>query len=347
MNTQAQDVELTSKNRDRVLVIGSINVDIVFKTRALPLRGETLFSKSFETHFGGKGANQAFTAGKIGKERAIEVTFLGAVGEDNYGRESLENLKNNGNVNIEHIMTIPNVSTGLANIVVADNGDNTIIVNSGANFAIAEPRGDYNGSESFIARAKPIIDAHEIILFQLELPLPIVEALMIYAKSKGKCVILNPAPAPLTPLSSEALSAVDFLIPNETELAALAGAAHFKGEENLKTPTVEETITAGKAWFPHSGVNNLIITLGEAGAYFINQEEAFAIRSYPVEAVDTTCAGDSFIGTFAAELAAGSTLKTALDFASRVSAVVVTKSGAQSSIPDRQEVEAFPFRQLC
>ncbi len=336
-NSAPASQKMNGKEQRKILVIGSINVDLVFKTEHLPLRGETIFSTHFETHFGGKGANQAFTAGKIGYKENLEVTLLGAVGEDNYGQDSLANLKKNGCVNVEHIFTLPEVSTGLANIVVAKNGDNTIIVNSGANFAIAQKSALYGGEVQFIERAQALIDQHDIILFQLELPISIVESLIIYAKSQAKEVILNPAPAPLHPLSEKVLKSVDYLIPNETELAALVGKKLFnKGET-----TIEAIIEAGREWFPISGVKNLIITLGEAGSYFISEEKEFKMNSYRVKALDSTCAGDSFIGSFAVELALGSSIEEALDFASQVSAVVVTKAGAQSSIPDRTEVEAF------
>lgn len=301
----------------KILVIGSINVDLVFNTEHLPLKGETLFAKHFETHFGGKGANQAFTAGRLG----ADVELMGVVGDDDYGRTSKHNLQHNGCVAVDRIAMTDKFTTGIANIVVAKNGDNHIIVNSGANFHF-EP--------DYIDTIKTVIDEKDIIIFQLEIPLEVVETLAKYAKDNGKTVILNPAPG--AKLSDELLQNTDYLVPNETELAILSG---------LPTNTPEKAIAAAKMLQKAHKIPALIVTLGEHGSYFVKADEALHIPIHKVSAVDTTCAGDSYIGAFAYMLAKGAPTREALQFAAKVSALVVTKKGAQSSVPTLSEVEAY------
>src|SRR5699024_5861897 len=162
----------------KILVIGSINVDLVFNTEHLPLKGETLFAKHFETHFGGKGANQDFTAGRLG----ADVELMGVVGDDDDGRTSKHNLQHNGCVAVDRIAMTDKFTTGIANIVVAKNGDNHIIVNSGANFHF-EP--------DYIDTIKTVIDEKKIIIFQLKITIEAVETLANYAKDNGTTIILN------------------------------------------------------------------------------------------------------------------------------------------------------------
>ncbi|AUF83269.1 ribokinase [Mesoplasma syrphidae] len=299
----------------KIVVIGSLNVDSVFKVKKIPKPGATIFSSSFEYHFGGKGANQAYTIGKLGGD----VELLGVVGNDEYGSKILQHLNKEANVKIDQIRVSSKFFTGMANIIVDDFGDNQIIVHSGANF-------DFDSK--YLETIKKVIDLKEIIILQLEIPLNIVEDIINYAHEQQKIVILNPAPVQSN--CEKFLSKVDYLIPNETELEILM---------NQKFESQSQFLEAAQKFVKEKHIKNLIVTLGAAGSYLITQNVCKFINVYKANAVDSTCAGDSYLGAFATKLSQGIAIEDALDYAALVSAIVVTKNGAQSSIPSQEEIE--------
>ncbi|WP_027063424.1 ribokinase [Mesoplasma seiffertii] len=299
----------------KIVVIGSLNIDLVFKVAKLPKPGATIFSESFEYHFGGKGANQAYTIGKL----EGDVELLGVVGNDEYGMKILQHLKQTAKVKVDEIKVSSTLPTGMANIVVDDNGNNQIIVHSGANF-------DFD--EAYIAKVKAIIDTKDIVILQLEIPINVVEELINYAYEQKKVIILNPAP--ICQLKDEILGKIDYLIPNETELEVLM-------QQKFISPA--QFLAAAQEFVNQKALKTLIVTLGNYGSYLITNKTSKFINVYKVNAIDTTSAGDSYLGAFAVKLSQGCDLEQALDYAAKVSAIVVTKNGAQSSIPSQQEVE--------
>lgn len=298
-----------------ITVVGSLNMDLVVYADKIPRPGETVLGRNFRQIPGGKGANQASSAAKLG----AEVCMIGCIGTDSFGAQLKDSLGRDG-VNVEHVMVKPGVSTGVAVILVENSGDNSITVASGANYSITE--GD-------IAKARGVITASDVILLQLEIPLNTVKAATIAAKSAGKTVILNPAPA--AELDEEILKNTDILTPNETELEFLSG---------QRTDTLEN-IKAAASVMLEKGVKELVITLGARGALHINRKAAAHYSAYQVNAVDTTAAGDSFNAALAVSLSEGKTMEEAIGFAMKVGAMTVTKEGAQPSLPLIKEVRNF------
>lgn len=298
----------------KVLVIGSLNCDYVINVPKMPKLGETLSCDGFEMVPGGKGANQAYAIGKLGGS----VGMLGAVGGDGAGDMLRENLRAVG-VDVSGLLTVPGESTGSAFITVDSSGGNSIIVVPGANRAV---------SPEYIMGHGDALRECDILVLQLEIPLEAVLYAARRAKELGKTVILDPAPAsPHIP--RELYGYVDYIKPNEIELGMLIG--DEGAGERLK-----ESAAVLQGW----GARNVIVTLGEQGAFLL--EEGGSTRSIPalqnIRAVDTTAAGDSFTGALAYGLAAGSSLYGALELAVRVAGIVVTRKGAQTSMPDMQEI---------
>lgn len=300
----------------RLLVIGSLNLDMVVNVDHTPLVGETILSDKMELIPGGKGANQACAAGCLG----ADVTILGAVGKDTYAEIQKESLKKAG-VDVSHLVCRENDATGLAMITVNKDGDNSIVVVSGANATLSPKDIDDN---------RELIESCDIVIFQLEIPLETVCYAAKLAKSLGKTVILDPAPVPKE-FPEELYKYVDIIKPNETELGMLTGISN--AEEHL-----EEAVELLRG----RGAKDILVTLGEKGVY-LNEENGTSCRipALKVEAVDTTAAGDSFTAALAIMLADGKTLAEAAQFANYVSAIVVTRKGAQSSIPMLEEVIAY------
>ena len=285
----------------KILVIGSINKDLVITTPRFPKEGETILGNNFYTTNGGKGANQACAIGKLGGN----VAMLGAIGNDNFGKDLSGALYSN-NVNIDNLLIKNNVSTGIAVITVNDNGANHIIVAQGANALITKD----DIKEKFIS-------SFDIIVMQLEIPLEIAKYAAFIARKLNKIVILNPSPA--IRLDREFLSCIDILIPNETEIDIIGGVDYVL----------------------ECGVKNIILTLGADGCELITKKERKHFDAYKVDVVDTTAAGDSFLGGVVRMISDNKTIEEAIEFATKVSNITVTRKGAIDSMPTYNEVIAI------
>lgn len=297
----------------KVVVVGSINMDLVTRCKRAPKGGETLFGEEFSQVPGGKGANQAVAIGKLG----TNVIMLGKIGKDSFGKDMLVSMEKNG-VNIQHIEE-GEKATGIAKIIVEESGQNRILVVAGANSEV---------DKEYVDRHLAAIKESDIVVTQLEIPIETVEYTLKKAKEFGKITILNPAPA--RELSDEIIKNSDFIIPNESELALITGMA---------VETEEEIKKVGKKLLD-MGVKNLIITLGSKGSLHLNRDKCEFHSAYKVKAIDTTAAGDSFIGGVVRELN-GDNISEAIEFGTKVSAIAVTKKGAQTSIPTIEEVIEF------
>lgn len=297
---------------EEIIVLGSINMDLVTVVDRKPKDGETISGKSFFMAHGGKGANQAVSIARLGKK----VKFLGKIGNDQFGNELLDNLRKEG-IDVEAI-TKENNSSGLATITLDSKGENSIIVISGANGMVDKNYIDEN--KSFFSKGK-------MLLCQLEIPYETVLYAFSLAKSKEMITVLNPAPA--KEKIDKLLLLTDILICNETEFNILIG------EE---TGTIEEIMEKSPILLD-KGIKDLIITLGAKGVLYINKETSKYYEAYKVEAIDTTAAGDSFIGGFLSALDKG--IDFAIDRGMKAGAIAVTRLGAQSSIANLEEVEEF------
>ena len=293
----------------RVMVVGSLNADLVVRVPRFPQPGETISGDDLQVIPGGKGANQAVAAARLG----ADVSMLGRVGKDNFGDFLLENLKSN-KVDSQLVQR-DDASTGTAIIAVDSSGQNNIILSAGANGKVSPADIE---SASFLN--------HKLLLLQLEIPLPTVFRAAERAKENNVRVILNPAPAQEIP--AELIALADFIIPNETELGLLAN------------QTVNDIPSAEKAarTLLERGAKNVIVTLGSKGALIVNKEISRQVDTYTVKVVDTTAAGDAFIGGFASVLDSSSLLD-AVRYACACGALATTKFGAQPSLPTKEEVE--------
>jgi ribokinase len=298
-----------------ITVVGSLNMDLVTYTGRMPVTGETIMGKSFRQIPGGKGANQADAIAKLG----AKVKMIGCVGCDDMGNTLLEALQNDG-VDVAMVKRVEGISTGIASITVDASGNNCIIVVPGANYKLSI--GDLEASYE-------VIQNSEVVVAQLEVPIEAVKFAIKTAKQMGKLTILNPAPA--IELEDEFLSNVDILVPNDTELELLSG---------IQVNKVGDLESAAQVLI-NKGVRELIVTLGSKGCIHINKSGSKAYPAYKVSAIDTTAAGDSFIGAVAVAISEGKSLEEAISFATAVGALTVTKEGAESSLPLREEVEAF------
>ncbi|MDM8533476.1 ribokinase [Clostridiaceae bacterium HSG29] len=297
-----------------ITVLGSLNMDLVTQVNITPVVGETVLGDGLNNIPGGKGGNQAAAIGKLGGN----VRMLGKVGNDAYGVKLIESLNESG-VNIENIQK-SDKSTGLAFIMVNNNGDNSIVVIPGANFDI---------NEEDVLNYKGLIETSDILVSQLETPLDVVEKSFEIAKKSNTFTILNPAPA--KKLNKSIISLTDLLTPNESELELLSG---------IKINTENDLLDACEAML-NSGVKNLIVTLGEKGSLFYNSEGYEKFEALKVKAIDTTAAGDSFTGAIAFCVDNGESIKDAIKTATNVAAFSVTKKGAQSSLPTLEELKEF------
>lgn len=298
----------------KILVIGSLNMDVVVSMESMPTVGETVLGSSYWNSPGGKGANQAYTIARLGGEVAI----LGCLGKDDFGKELLQNLSVAG-VNTENIKISDEFATGTAFIFTDSNADNSIVTIAGANKACDIP---------YIERYGQLIKECDYLLVQMEIPLRTIYYAIEKANSLGKTVILNPAPAP-NGLPDQIMQKIDVITPNETELATISG---------VDTGSMEGIIKGSRKLIA-SGIKTVIVTLGKRGALWVNEEHCREIEGIAVKAVDTTAAGDCFNGALTLELAKGAGLETAIQKANITAALSVTKKGAQTSIPTKSDVE--------
>jgi ribokinase len=304
----------SNATRSRVTVVGSLNMDLVARAPRLPHPGETLAGRTFAQVAGGKGGNQAVAAARLG----AQVSMLGCVGADGNGAQLRAGLEAEG-IDCAALET-GQAATGVALIIVDDASQNAIVIVAGSNGEV---------TPATIARHEAALAAAEVVICQLETPPDSVRAALAMARRLGKTVILNPAPA-TGPLPADWLPLIDYLIPNELEAAALTG---------LPVDTPEDAVRAAAA-LRAAGARNVLVTLGARGvqALLDGTADATLYDAPKVKAVDTTAAGDTFIGGFAAQLAQGADVETAIRFAQRAAALSVTRAGAQPSIPTRAEV---------
>ena len=299
---------------NNICILGSINMDMVVEVDKIPKNGETVLAKSLDYNPGGKGANQAVAARRIDKG----VTLLGSLGDDEYGNRILDDLLQEG-VNTEHIKIVED-KTGLAIINVDSRGENNIVVVPGANREV---------DVEYVVENRRVIGDSDILISQLEIPIDAVEEAFKIAKNNKTKTILNPAPA--RELSDELFLNTDIIIPNETETEILTG---------IYPDTEENMIKAAKILL-YKGVKNVIITLGAKGSFFMNGDEYKHIEALDVEVVDTTAAGDSFVGAFASRLQSLEFLDIyyAIKIATKAASVTVQKKGAQQSLPYFRDIK--------
>jgi ribokinase len=291
-------------------------MDLVTRAPRLPRAGETLAGQSFVTVPGGKGANQAVAAARLG----ASVAMIGCVGDDAYGEQLRSALLTEG-IDCQAVTTIAGESTGVALIVVDDNSQNAIVIVAGGNGHV---------SASVVDGFDVLLQQAEVIICQLEVPESTVGHVLKRGHELGKTVILNPAPA-TGPLPEQWYGWVDYLIPNESEATALTG---LPVDSPASAEAAAKTLLA-------SGVGKVVVTLGEQGALFASQERVEHFPAPRVKPVDTTAAGDTFVGGFAAALADGKSEAEAIRFGQIAAALSVTRSGAQPSIPTFAEVQGY------
>jgi ribokinase len=294
-----------------VLVIGSLNADLVVRAPHFPKPGETINGEDLHIIPGGKGANQAVAAARQG----ASVAMIGRVGKDSFGPFLVENLRSD-HVDVSHVLA-DDSATGTAIIVVDSNGQNSIVLSAGANGNVSAQ--DINGLD---------LEA-KVLLLQLEIPLESVIHAAKWGRQKGMTVILNPAPA--RDLPDELIANVDYIVPNETELNLLTG---------IPVTDVSSAEQAAKVLLER-GAKNVIVTLGSKGALLISSHQVKQVDAYKVNVVDTTAAGDAFIGGFASALLRNLEIEEAVKYANACGALATTKFGAQPSLPTKEEIEKF------
>lgn len=298
--------------KNKITVIGSINMDYTSVVPRLPEKGETILARKFKVSPGGKGANQAAAAARLGGQ----VQMIGAVGQDDAGNRLKKILMQEG-IEVSAVKETQE-PTGNALIAVEEFGKNMIVVFSGANAAVDERQ---------IQGYETLVDEAEIVILQLEIPIASVLYAAKLAKSKSKTVILNPAPAAQLP--EEIYACLDYITPNETELALLTGC---------------EDIREAAQKLLDKGVKNVIVTLGEKGCLLLNEEGILELPAFKVNPKDTTAAGDTFNGAFAVAISEEKSLRDALRFASAAAGLSTEQLGAMESIPTRVAVDEFLSR---
>ena len=297
----------------KIVVVGSLNMDLIVRSPHIPIPGETVLGNAFGTAAGGKGANQAVAASRLG----AQVTMVGCVGTDNYGQVLVDGLQAD-RVDTRFIRRDPINSTGVALITVDDEGENSIVVVSGANWYLTPVDVELATEELAMA---------DVLLLQLETPLDVIEQAARIANDHHVPVILNPAPARALP--SELLGRVTYLVPNEGEASLLSGLP------------VTDLASAGKAaeHLRQQGVEVVILTRGNQGAYVSGVPKSFAVPAFPVKPVDTTAAGDAFVAGLAFGIASKQPIQEAVRIAAATGALATTKVGAQPSLPSADQVD--------
>jgi len=302
-------------NSPRICVVGSSNIDLIARVPRLPKLGETLIGNAFHLGYGGKGANQAVMAAKLG----AQVTMVTRVGRDVFGEGTVKNYREQG-IDATYVLVDDHLFSGVAPIFVDEDGRNVIVIVPGANLGLLPA--DVQHAREAIARA-------QIVICQLEVPMETTLEAFRVAKQANLLTILNPAPA--APLPDELLQLTDICAPNEVETEMLTG---------ISVQTIDQAERAARALLER-GPKTVILTLGERGALVVNGEMVWHAPAVPVNAVDSTGAGDAFVGSLAVFLAEGNGLDEAVRRANAVAALSVTKVGTKTSFPNRAEVDAF------
>jgi ribokinase len=303
-----------------IVIIGSINMDLVLRVPRMPHPGETLSGGQFRTIPGGKGANQAVACARLSAD-GVKVAMIACLGDDAFGAELRAALRSDG-IDDSHVSTVSGTASGVASILVDAGGQNSIVLAAGANDAL---------SPAHIDAARALIEQARIVVLQLETPLATIRHAIKLAHQLGKTVVLNPAPAQVLP--ADLLAQVEYLIPNEIEAAMLAGLPEASLDNDAAIDAAVATLRA-------NGSANVLVTLGSKGVYAALSSGSEHFAAQPVKAVDTTAAGDTFIGGFVAALAEGRSEADAIAFGQRAAALSVARIGAQTSIPYRHELEA-------
>ncbi|MFQ3175436.1 MAG: ribokinase [Psychromonas sp.] len=300
---------------NKLVVLGSVNADHVLQVPSFPRPGETLYGKGYAVIPGGKGANQAVAAARLG----ADVAFIACVGDDSFGVNIRDAFKSD-RINVDGVMIEKNTPTGIAMIQVSATGENSICISAEANDHLTAER---------IKPFSSLISAAEMLLMQLETPIETIQAAAEMAKLSATVVVLNPAPA--QSLSDDLLKLVDIITPNETEAEQLTG---------IKVKDMPSAQQAAEK-LHHKGIETVMITLGSEGVWLSRAGKGKQIKGFAVKAVDTTAAGDTFNGALLTRLLEKASVEEAIRFAHAAAAITVTGKGAQTSIPNRQTVDKF------
>ncbi|XID91082.1 ribokinase [Paenibacillaceae bacterium WGS1546] len=303
----------------QIVVVGSLNMDMVVGVNQRPKPGETVLGKHFFMNSGGKGANQAVAARKLG----ATVAMVGKLGADMFADQLLASLEQVG-VDCSAIEQVPGQTTGVAFVTLDPDGENSIIVSPGANLLL---------TPEDVRRQEELIKQSKLLMVQLEVPLETVLEAIAIARRHHVPVLLDPAPA--QHLSEDLLSMVDYIVPNETEIAQLTG-IHVFDQVTAKLASVE---------LLRQGVSTVFAKLGEKGLVVVSSNSTFVVDSYKVNAVDSTAAGDAFAGAVGAAIVSGKDIWSTAKFASAIGAITVTRKGAQISMPSLDEAEQFIKRE--
>ena len=296
----------------KICIIGSIGYDLTTYMYQFPKAGETIVGKHFIQNPGGKGNNQAIASARVGGD----VTFIGAVGSDNYGELLKQNLETNKVK--AHVKIVPNMTSQIATILIDESGENRIVIVPGANNCVDKKQIDDNYD---------IIKECDIIVMQLEIPMETVEYVVDKFFELNKIIILNPAPG--AQLSDNIIKKCTYLTPNENEIGLIT---------KMPYDTIDNIKSAAKCLID-KGAQNVLVTLGEKGAYLLNKTEDIIIPTLKVKAIDTTGAGDCFNGVFATYLAMGKSVIEAIKYANTASSISVTRPGTVPSLPYKDEVD--------
>lgn len=297
-----------------IVVIGSSNTDMVMQVQEFPQPGETIMGCGFMQNQGGKGANQAVACVRLG----AETSFVGKLGIDSLAQNTISMLRREG-IDVSQLTQTSEASSGTAFIMVDSHGENSIIVDSGANACL---------TPTDVDAASPLIAQASVVLMQLETPVPTLTHAARLAKEKGAIVVLNPAPAPASMLPDELLKNVDILVPNQIEVERLSGVSVKDDETLLEAIHKLQGI----------GVGQVVVTLGSRGAMTVIGGQPLMVPGFKVDAVDTTAAGDTFCGALCVRLSQGCNVEEAMRFACKAASLTVTRMGAQQSIPYLSEI---------